>query len=113
MNWNLWEAVIRIAVSLPIICLAAYLFIKYGLTRSHPGNYGNLRVIEQVQLTPRASISIVKVEEQYLLVSSTDSRVVVIREMEGYQPPVARELHIPLNDGLKRFLAGRGRRYES
>lgn len=116
MNWNLWEAVIRIAVSLPIICLAAYLFIKYGLARSHPTNYGNLRVVEQIKLTPKASISIVRIEDQYLLVSATDSQVSVLKEMDDYQPPEPRSLHLPTNlpyrNGLTRFLAGRGKRNE-
>lgn len=110
MDWNLWEAIIRVVISLPIICLAAWLFIKYGLSRSHPSNYGSLKVMEQVHLTPKASMSIVKVEEQYLLVSATDHQVTVIRTMDGYQPSESRTFQIPLNDGLKRFMAGRGRK---
>lgn len=113
MDWNLWEAIIRVLVSLPIICLAAWLFIKYGLSRSYPSNYGSLRVMEQVHLTPKASMSIVKVEEQYLLVSATEHQVTVIRAIDGYQPPEPRTFPIPLNDSLKRFRAGRGRRHES
>lgn len=113
MNWNLWEAILRIAVSLPLICLAAYLFIRYGLSRSYPRTVGSLRVMEQIHLTPKASLSIVRVAEQYLLVSATDSQVTVIRAMDDYQPPEPAKLPMTVADSLKRFWPGRGNRHGS
>lgn len=113
MQWNLWEAIIRVLISLSFICLAAYLFIKYGLAKQYPRSRGNLRIMEQVSLTPKASISIVKVEEEYLLVSATDSEVNVIKPVENYQPAESRDVQIQFNESLKRFIAGRGSKHES
>jgi flagellar biogenesis protein FliO len=112
LDWNLWEAIIRVVISLPVICLAAYLFIKYGLAKQYPRSRGSLRVMEQINLTPKASVSIIKVENDYLLVSATDSEVSVIKPMENYQPVETREISLQLGENLRRFMVGRGSKHE-
>jgi len=112
LEWNLWEAIVRVVISMSFICLAAFLFIKYGLAKQYPRSRGNLRIMEQVSLTPKASISIVKVEGEYLLVSATDSEVIVIKPMANYQPAESPEIQLLLSDSWKRFLEGRGKKHE-
>jgi flagellar biosynthetic protein FliO len=111
VEWNLWEAIIRVVISLPIICLAAYLFIKFGLAKKYPHNRGSLRVMEQINLTPRASITIIKVGGEFLLVSATDSEVKVIKPMENYHPEESREIQLQLSENWKRLMAGRGSKH--
>jgi len=111
LDWNLWEAVIRVLISLPIICLAAYLFIKYGLAKQYPRSSGSLRVMEQISLSSKASVSIIKAGDEYLLVSATESQVEVIKPMENYQPLETGEFQ--LDTILKRFQTGRGNKHAS
>lgn len=108
MEWNLWEAVIRIIVYLPIVALLAYLVIKYGVAKNYSRSKGNLRLLEQVVLLPKATINIVKVGEEYLVVSATEQEINVIKHLNDYQENEPPEFQFYLNDTIRRFTRGSG-----
>ena len=108
MEWNLWEAVIRVIVCLPIVLLLCYLLIKYGVAKNYSRNRGNLQLLEQVVLLPKATINIVKAGDEYLLVSATEHEVNVIKHMDNYQENEPHEFQYYLNDTIKRFTRGSG-----
>lgn len=109
MEWSLWEAIIRVIVCLPIVLLLAFVLIKYGVAKNYAHNRGNLRLLEQVVLLPKATINIVKVGDEYLLISATEQEINVIKPMENYQEAEPRDLQVNLNDVLKRLLQGKWR----
>lgn len=108
MEWNVWEAVLRIIVSLPIVILLAYLVIKYGVAKNYSRSRGNLQLLEQVVLSPKASISIIKAGEEFLLISATEQEVKVIKQLESYKLSEPHELQLNLHDTIRRFTRGSG-----
>jgi flagellar biogenesis protein FliO len=103
LEWNLWEAVIRIIVCLPIVGLLAYLLIKFGLAKNYSRAKGNLKLLEQVVLSPKATINIVRAGDEYLLVSATEQEVTVIKQLDDYQENNVNEYQFYLSDTIKRF----------
>jgi len=108
LEWNLWEAVIRVIVCLPIVLLLAYLLIKYGVAKNYPRNRGNLQLLEQVVLLPKATINIIKAGNEYLLISATEHEINVIKQLEDYQEDEPHEFQFYLNDTFRRFTRGSG-----
>ena len=108
MEWNLWEAVIRVIVCLPIVVLLAFLFIKYGALKNYSRSRGNLQLLEQVVLMPKATLNIVKTGDEYLLVSATEQEVKVIKQLDNYKEIETQEFKIYLNDTIRRFTRGSG-----
>ncbi len=86
MDKELVMALVRILVLLPLICLLAYLSIRYGLGRNRNlALYGagkRMRVIEQVSLGPKSGLSLVQVGNNYLLFAHQDSCIVLVKEMD-------------------------------
>lgn len=108
MEWNLWEAVIRVIVSLPIVVLLAYLLIKYGVAKNYSRSKGNLKLLEQVILLPKATINIVKAGDEYLLVSATEQEINVIKQLDNYKENEPPEFQFYLNDTIRKFTRGSG-----
>jgi flagellar protein FliO/FliZ len=104
----MWEAVIRIVICLPIVVILAFLLIKYGFSKNYLRSRGDLKLIEQVALLPKATINIVKAGNEYLLVSATEQEVTVIKKLDDYQENETREFQFYLNDKIKRFTRGSG-----
>lgn len=112
MEWNLWEAVIRVIVSLPIVVLLAYLLIKYGVAKNYSRTKGNLKLLEQVVLLPKATINVVKVGDEYLVVSATEQEINVIKQLNSYQENEPPEFQFYLNDTIRKFTRGSGGSHE-
>ncbi len=108
MDWNSWEIFIRIIVCLPVVAVLAYLAIKYGLAKNYIRTKGNLRIVEQIALLPKATLNIVKAGDEYLLVSATEQNVVVIKELDNYQEKETPEFQHYLNGTLKKLTGKRG-----
>lgn len=109
MEWSLWEAIIRVIVCLPIVLLLAFVLIKYGVAKNYAHSRGNLRLLEQVVLLPKATINIVKVGDEYLLISATEKGINVIKSIENYQEAEPHDLQLNLNDVLSRLFQGKWR----
>jgi len=108
LEWNFWEAIIRIIVCLPIVVILAYIFIKYGVAKNYSRTRGNLKLLEQVILLPKATINIVKAGDEYLLVSATEQEITVIKQLDNYQENDEQEFQFYLNNTIKRFTRGSG-----
>lgn len=108
MEPSLWDAFIRIAVSLPIVALLTYLFIKYGFTRTYTRRQGNLEILEQISLGPRATLNIIKVGSEYLLFSATEKEITLIKQLDDYQKIETADFRNHLRDAVKSLGRGRG-----
>ena len=106
MEPNLWEAFIRIIVCLPIVGLLAYLLIKFGVAKNYSRSRGSLKLLEQVILQPKATLNIVKVGDEYLVLSATEKEIVVIKKLDNYREYEPVEFQSYLGDAMKRFRRG-------
>lgn len=103
MASDLFWAVIRLLVCLPIILALLYVVLRYGLAQRmlplRPGRY--IKVIEQVPLSPKVFVSLVKIGEKCYLLGYGEGTVTILREIEGNFP----EEPAPDNPGLDRLIA--------
>ena len=106
MGSDLWGAFIRILVCLPIVGILAYLFIKFGFTRNYSRRKGNLEIVEQITLLPKATLNIVKVGDEYLLLSATENEIILIKQLDNYQKIEPTEFQFHLTDAIKRISKG-------
>lgn len=88
MGSDLFWAVVRLLICLPVILALMYIVLRYGLSHRllpvRPGRH--IRVIEQVPLGPKTIISLVKVGERCYLLGHGEGTVAVLREVEGTFP---------------------------
>lgn len=103
MEWQFWDAIIRIIVCLPIVGILAYLIIKYGLAKNYSKTKGYFKLIEQVAILPKATLNIVRVGDEYFFISATEQEVVVIKQLDDYQEYDTLEFRTYLNDTIKKF----------
>lgn len=109
MESDLWKAFIRVIVCLPVVAVLAYLFIKFGFSKNHLRRRGNLEIVEQISLLPKATLNIVKVGDEYLLFGATENEIVFIKEMDGYTASEPVEFQFHLADAIKRLSKGSNR----
>lgn len=96
-------------VGLPVVALLAYLFIKFGFAKNRQKNMGNLEIVEQVALLPKATLNIVRVEDKYLLLGATENEIIYIKELDGYKALEPVEFQFQLTDAIKRLSKGSSR----
>ncbi|MHB1125904.1 MAG: flagellar biosynthetic protein FliO [Bacillota bacterium] len=90
MDFNLAGAIIRLVIFLPAVAVLAYLAVRYGLgqrmvTRSHSRN---IRVLEQMPLGPRSTLSVIMVAGKYYLLStSNEGQTKLICPIEDFPLP--------------------------
>ena len=84
MDMDFLGAAIRIIIALPLVAALAYFLIKHGLARRTPapGGKRRMRLIEQIPIGPKTSLSLVEVGGHYILLAHSDSGFHVIREMD-------------------------------
>lgn len=84
MDQELFKAAVRMAISLPLVAALAYFILKYSLGRRATGLMGQrrLRLLEQVPLGPKATISLIQVGQRYYLLAHQDGAMTVVREMD-------------------------------
>ncbi|HBX23694.1 MAG TPA: flagellar biosynthetic protein FliO [Desulfotomaculum sp.] len=89
MDKELLAALIRIIILLPLICVLAYLTVRFGLGRSkHLAAYGagkRMRVLEQVSMGPKCGLTLTQVGDRYMLFAHQENCIILVREMD--QPP--------------------------
>lgn len=90
MDKEILIALIRIIITFPLVAIMAYFFIKYGLAKRMMSNDGRrrMRVVEQVPLGPKASISLVEVGGKYLLISHSENNTCLLKEMDELPEPL-------------------------
>lgn len=75
--------IIQLVVYLILVCLLAYVVIRYGLGRRFAFLSGRrMRVVEQLPLGPKAAMTLVQVGNRYYLLAHQDGAVTVVREFE-------------------------------
>ncbi|MFZ5650299.1 MAG: flagellar biosynthetic protein FliO [Bacillota bacterium] len=91
MDMDILSAAIRMIIALPLVTALAYFLIKHGLGRraAFPGGKRRMRLVEQVPIGPKTSISLVEVGGSYILLAHSDSGFHVIREMDELPEPVS------------------------
>lgn len=82
MNEDMLWAVIRLAVSLPLVLALAYFTVKFGLARQSfvAGTQRRVRVVEQLSLGPRSGLSLVQVGQCYFLLAHQEGKVTLVKE---------------------------------
>ncbi|MFZ5648347.1 MAG: flagellar biosynthetic protein FliO [Bacillota bacterium] len=91
MDKDFLSAAIRIIIALPLVTALAYFLIKYGLARRavFPGGKRCMRLVEQIPIGPKTTISLVEVGGSYILLAHSDNGFYVIREMDQLPEPVS------------------------
>ncbi|MCL6611810.1 MAG: flagellar biosynthetic protein FliO [Peptococcaceae bacterium] len=95
MDAEILKAAVRIIIALPLVAALAYFLIRHGLARRTflPGGRRRMRLVEQIPLGPKTSLSLVEVGGRYILLAHSENGFCVVREMDELPGPVTqREL---------------------
>jgi len=112
MEWNIWAATIRVLVCLPIVAGLAYFLIKHGMVKNFSRGGSQLKLLEQVSLQPKSTLSIVQAGNEYFLIGATEQSVNIIKELPDYQKPQENETFNDLNKIVYRLNRRSGGVYE-
>lgn len=84
MDEEMFWAVVRLLVSLPLVVALAYFTIKYGLARRSFiwGARRYMQVVEQISLGPRTGLSLVQVGREYFLIAFHEGRITLVKELD-------------------------------
>jgi len=93
VDTELLTAAIRIIIMLPLVAALAYFLIKHGLARRSfiPGGMRRMRLLEQIPLGPKTSLSLVEVGDRYILLAHSENGFCVIREMDHLPDPIPQQ----------------------
>jgi flagellar protein FliO/FliZ len=88
MGSELFWAVVRLCVCLPLVVGLIYIFLRYGLSRKlllgRAGRY--IKVIEQVPLGPKTTVSLVKIGHKAYLCGHGEGAVAILKELDEEFP---------------------------
>ncbi|MEW6447615.1 MAG: flagellar biosynthetic protein FliO [Bacillota bacterium] len=83
MGNDLFWAVVRLIICLPLVVGLMYLVLRFGLYRrfvpARAGRY--IRVMEQVPLGPKTVVSLVKVSDRYYLLGHGEGTITILKEI--------------------------------
>jgi len=85
VNGELYWALIKLLVSLPLVLALAYFFLKYVLGRGSyfsPAGTRRMKVLEQLTLGPKAALSLVEVGGRYYLIAHHEGGISLLQELE-------------------------------
>jgi flagellar protein FliO/FliZ len=90
MAGELFWAVVRLCICLPLVVGLIYVFLRFGLSRKLlPGGAGRyIQVIEQVPLGPKTTVSIVKIGQRAYLCGHGEGAVSILKELNEEFPDV-------------------------
>ncbi len=104
LEFNFLKALIRVVIFLPLVLLAAYFFIRLVLfPKSFTAQKGQMQVMEQLGVSGKASLVIVRVEQNYYLLGVTEQQVSILEKLDNYQPQPKEAMDMPR---LKQLLSG-------
>lgn len=88
MGSELFWAVVRLLICLPLVVGLIYIFLRYGLSRRLlPGRAGRyIKVIEQVPLGPKTTVSLVKIGQKAYLCGHGEGAIVMLKEIDEEFP---------------------------
>lgn len=84
MNADILAAVVRLAISLPIVAALAYFLLKYGLSKRSflTGGQRRMRLVEQLPIGPRALLSLVETGGKYYLLAHDEKGIRLLKEFD-------------------------------
>jgi len=115
MDKELLAALVRITVLLPLICVLAYLTVRFGLGRSkHLAAYRatgkRMRVLEQVSMGPKCGLTLTQVGDRYMLFAHQENCIILVSETD--QPPAEINTTAQAMPGLAQVIQGMRTRRE-
>ena len=108
MEWDFWGALLRLIICLPVVVILIYAVIKYGLARNYYRKQGSLQVLEQVFLSPKTRIAIIKVADEYLLIGCSEKDIVLLKQLDAYPEDNVEQPHYGFREYLKSFTRRNG-----
>jgi len=81
---------LQMVISLGIVCLLAYLLLRYGLKRLLPdqNQKGQMEVLARLPLEPRRTLLVVKVGEKVLVLASSESGIQPVSELSAEEAAI-------------------------
>jgi flagellar biosynthetic protein FliO len=106
-------ALAKTALLLLVVCVLAYVVIRFGLTRLQGGAGragGRLAVLDRLSVEPRRSLQVVRVGEKVLLIGVGDGGIGLLCELDPGEwfDAEPREARGGLKRALRRALEGAG-----
>lgn len=94
----------QMVISLGIVCLLAYLLLRYGLKRLLPdqNQQGQMEVLARLPLEPRRTLLVVKVGEKILVLASSESGIHPVSELTAQEAAVFLEQSEDTDTGDKK-----------
>lgn len=103
MESDLWIMLLKIIITLPFILGLIYLSLKYGgikLQKMQSGRY--LKILERVLISKENSLMVVKMGEKAFVVSSSNNKIEILKELEQDEILKIEEINIlPQYSNLK------------
>lgn len=85
MEGELWKAILRLIIFLPLVLLLAYWSIKVGASRGPLSqNTRNMRLVERIALGPKTGLCIVRISGKYYLIGISEQKVELLKELADY-----------------------------
>ncbi len=81
---DLGSAVLRLMVSLPLVLLLIYFVLKYGFGKKGFTSSGTLKVVDQIALGNKNYLAVVKVKDNYLLLSVGEKGIKLLEKFNDY-----------------------------
>ncbi|MFW6264567.1 MAG: FliO/MopB family protein [Bacillota bacterium] len=105
-----WE-IVKISVYLLFIIALIYLFayfMKNRLIATKSNRY--IEVIERIQLVPKSSLSLVKIQDKVLLLGHTEHSVDVLDSwnVDEFETKISNNKHLSFKDYIQEILAKKG-----
>ncbi|MBS3977606.1 MAG: flagellar biosynthetic protein FliO [Syntrophomonadaceae bacterium] len=85
---DLFEAVLRLLIFLPLVAALAYFSLKYGLGKKWQfQGTGSIKVLDRVSLNAKSQLYLVEAGGKYFVLASGEQGAQLITELSGWRPP--------------------------
>lgn len=101
---------VRLALGVGVVCLIAWIALKYGLKRLLPDQVGGagMRVIARLPLEPRRSLLVAEVAGRYLVLAMSEAGCALVTELSEVEA-ASLEAHKVSRESFSARLATIGR----
>jgi len=85
---ELFAAVLRLLIFLPLVAALAYFSLKYGLGKKWQfQGAGSIKVLDRVTLNAKSHLYLVEAGGKYFILASGEQGVYLITELSDWRPP--------------------------
>lgn len=79
----MWIAFFKLMISLTVLLFLIYYgYSHLQKTFKIPVHRSRMKVIDQVKVSPKVTLSVVKIESNYLLIGSSDQQCTLLKELD-------------------------------